>query len=132
MYGSCIFTCMSVCETYFQRMSVSQNILFTIQYIIYYIYFFIYYNIYKTNILYTQCYFISSQALHAANLTTVINFLPTLLNQLFRLLPSTANDEVAFESVRSVCVLLLLLHSVRKQICSNMINFISSLKMSLN
>lgn len=40
------------------------------------------------------------QALHAANLTTVINFLPTLLNQLFKLLPATANDDVAFESVR--------------------------------
>ncbi|XP_067949265.1 dedicator of cytokinesis protein 9-like isoform X3 [Watersipora subatra] len=42
------------------------------------------------------------KALHAANICTVINFLPTLLNQLFQLLPTTTNDEVAFESVRVV------------------------------
>jgi len=40
------------------------------------------------------------QALHAANLNVVIQFLPTLLNQLFSLLPATTNDDVAFESIR--------------------------------
>ena len=42
------------------------------------------------------------------DISTLINFLPTLFNQLFRLLPSTASEEVAMNAVR------VLVHAVKE------------------
>lgn len=40
------------------------------------------------------------QASHAIDLTTVINFLPTLLNQLFNLLTLTTSKDIAVNIIR--------------------------------
>lgn len=49
------------------------------------------------------------QALHAVDATTMIQFLPTLLNQLLRLLMSSGNEEVAVNAIR---VLVHVIHEL--------------------
>ena len=43
---------------------------------------------------------VTFQSLLAVDVGTLINFLPTLLNQLFKLLPSTNSEDVALNAVR--------------------------------
>lgn len=40
------------------------------------------------------------QSLHAVDVSTLINFLPVMFNQLFRLLTKTHSDDVALNSVK--------------------------------
>ncbi|XP_064615017.1 dedicator of cytokinesis protein 9-like [Liolophura sinensis] len=40
------------------------------------------------------------KSLHAVDVSTFVQFLPTIINQLFRLLPQTSNDDVALNAVR--------------------------------
>ena len=44
------------------------------------------------------------QSLHAVDVHTLIHFLPTLLNQLFRLMVQTSNDDVSGHTTRCVSI----------------------------
>lgn len=49
---------------------------------------------------YSLMHLILSQSLHAVEVSTIINFLPSLLTQLFRLLTRTAHEDVAVNAAK--------------------------------
>ncbi|XP_074657465.1 dedicator of cytokinesis protein 9-like [Tubulanus polymorphus] len=54
------------------------------------------------------------KSLLAVDVSVMVNFLPTLLNQLFHLLPHTNSEEVALNTVRVLVHVISMVHSVKK------------------
>lgn len=71
------------------------------------------------------------KALHAIQLTTLITFLPTLLNQLFALLTSTSSDEIGLNVIRVLINLVNMIHEAgRKEILLTYVKYVFTSKES--
>ncbi|CAH1780654.1 unnamed protein product, partial [Owenia fusiformis] len=57
------------------------------------------------------------KSLHAVDVGTLINFLPTLFNQLIRLLPRTSNEDVALNAVRVLIHVVSAVQEANKEEC---------------
>ncbi|KAF5297752.1 hypothetical protein FQR65_LT09926 [Abscondita terminalis] len=65
------------------------------------------------------------KALHAIHLTTLITFLPTLLNQLFTLLVVTTNDEIGLNIIRVLINLVNMVYEAgRKEILQAYVKYV--------
>lgn len=65
------------------------------------------------------------KALHAIQLTTLITFLPTLLNHLFNLLCGTTNDEIGLNIIRVMINLIHMVHDAgRKDILQSYVKYV--------
>ncbi|KAF5283763.1 hypothetical protein FQA39_LY17201 [Lamprigera yunnana] len=65
------------------------------------------------------------KALHSIHLTTLITFLPTLLNQLFALLLVTNNDEIGLNIIRVLINLVNMIHDAgRKEILQVYVKYV--------
>ena len=53
----------------------------------------------------TAIFYLSFQSLHAVDVSTYIQFLPTILNQLFKLVANTQSEDVSMNAVRFVSLL---------------------------